>query len=763
MKEETAFKTTQIGIFNPGRLSDTEIERAFIIRIKLFEYLLQGIVAETPATIPQHYLVIGQRGMGKSTLLHRIAVELRKEQHRNSFIPLTFPEEQYNVDRLSKFWLNCLDALADALDREGSTDQLDQLDQDIGRWAAVAKDSTAMELYGNFATWVNRTKRRPVLLVDNLGLIFDRLSKEEQHQLRAILMDKGAPILVGASANTLTDTVDYGAPFYDAFQIQYLKKLTFKETTEVLRNLAVITDNPAFANTLQGNLARLQTLYQLTGGTPRTIVMLYPLIRGGFSLEVRTDLEGLMDVMTPLYKARFEELPEQMQVILDAVALHWDPIALDDLRQITQLENSQLSPQLKRLYEVGWIERLDAYHKKGQAYEISERFFNIWYLMRRSSRRQKKELLCLTKFLVALYGKELNQMGERVMQQNATHRDHVSMQLAIADGVKDHELARQLREKSYKELFDLSKSDDSVLKDFDIPGEVLSGREGELFKSVQESFSSKAWSEALASCEEILRLNPQSAAAYFVKGDLYQDHLGQYDKAEEAYRRAIERNASYAYPWNGLGNLYKCRLGQYDKAEEAYCRAIELDKTFIAPWNGLGNLYQDHLEKFEEAEIVYRYVIDLEKKNIYPKLNLIFLYRDKMDRLNEAKVLFEELSEPNEAADSYWLNASLFALYDKNQGIAEKHLLHALQTTEGELPPHTQDDWWRFAAVALRLGYGQAVLDILQKNGYEIQLRPYYVAIQSLIEKEGTAYLNSIAAEVREVATDVAGRIKRFM
>jgi tetratricopeptide (TPR) repeat protein len=55
-------------------------------------------------------------------------------------------------------------------------------------------------------------------------------------------------------------------------------------------------------------------------------------------------------------------------------------------------------------------------------------------------------------------------------------------------------------------------------------------------------------------------------------------------------------------------------LGQYDKAEEAYCRAIELDKTFIAPWNGLGNLYQDHLEKFEEAEIVYRYVIDLEKK-----------------------------------------------------------------------------------------------------------------------------------------------------
>ncbi|MPR35384.1 ATP-binding protein [Salmonirosea aquatica] len=311
MSEETGFKTTQIGIFNPGRLSDREIERAFITRIKLFEYLLQGIVSETPGTIPQHYLIIGQRGMGKSTLLHRIAVELRKEPHRKSFLPLTFPEEQYNVDRLSKFWLNCLDALADALDREGSTDQLDQLDLDISRWASTARDSSATQLYEYFAQWVHRTARRPVLLVDNLGLIFDRLAREEQHQLRAILMDKDAPILVGASANTLTDTVEYGAPFYDAFQTQYLKKLTFEETMEVLENLAQMTGNSEFAITLRGNRARLRTLYQLTGGTPRTIVMLYPLIRGGFSLEVQTDLEGLMDVMTPCTRPVLKNFPSK--------------------------------------------------------------------------------------------------------------------------------------------------------------------------------------------------------------------------------------------------------------------------------------------------------------------------------------------------------------------------------------------------------------------------------------------------------------------
>ncbi len=178
MTEELTFKTTQIGIFNPGRLTDEEIERAFVTRVKIFEYLLEGIVTESPEAIPQHYLIIGQRGMGKSTLLHRIAVELRKENYRKTFIPLTFPEEQYNVDRLSQFWLNCLDALADALDREGSTNQLDELDGDIRGWAAQAKDLTAMELYGHFADWAKRIGRRPVLLVDNLGMFLTDFLKK---------------------------------------------------------------------------------------------------------------------------------------------------------------------------------------------------------------------------------------------------------------------------------------------------------------------------------------------------------------------------------------------------------------------------------------------------------------------------------------------------------------------------------------------------------------------------------------------------------
>ena len=109
-----AAQLLKIRIFNPHRLNEQELEQSFIAREELFRAMLADIAANDPAGVPQHHLIVGQRGMGKTTLLRRLALELQREPNRTRFLPLTFPEEQYvEVDRLAKFWLNCLDALAD--------------------------------------------------------------------------------------------------------------------------------------------------------------------------------------------------------------------------------------------------------------------------------------------------------------------------------------------------------------------------------------------------------------------------------------------------------------------------------------------------------------------------------------------------------------------------------------------------------------------------------------------------------------------------
>lgn len=855
---------TKIGFFNPGRLTDEEIELSFVTRIAFFQYIFKKIIAEKTNSIPQHHLVIGQRGMGKTSLLVRIAVELRKRPHCETFIALTFPEEQYNIDRLSKFWLNCLDALADALDREKQTEFTKILDAEIDS-ISKGKHLTNNNVYEVFEQWTKKIGRRPVLLVDNLNLIFDKISKEEQHQLRGILMSKNAPIMLGASASAINDTLDYGAAFYDAFNIQYLKKLTFEESLEVLQNLATITGKTNFEELIRKNRGRLGALYQLTGGTPRTISMLFPLIQDGFSAEIQSDLDALLDVVTPLYKARFEELPDQLQVILDAIALHWEPMTIEQLRNVTQLENAQLSPQLKRLVDVGWLQKLDAFEAKGSAYELSERFFNIWYLMRRSSRRQKRELYCLSKFLESLYGEEVEGMAHARLGNKNASPNHAFFDLALADAVKDKKLSKKLKNKSYNELLEMSKTDDSILKDFSIPDENIKNEVrrleneffklyfkkefqkcypiskqilnldsnnvhfnnnhglicqelskfeeaekvylraieidenyeyawanlGNLYQDILKSYSEaeeaylkaikidekfiKAWSglgnlyqyklarysEAEKVYLKVIEINENVADVWLNLGNLYSDKFGRHLESEKAYLKAIEINENFVYAWVNLGILYQYQLGKLFEAEKAYLKAIKIDENFKYTWNSLGNLYQDHLSRYGEAENAYLRAIRIDENQEYPKYNLIFLYRDKLNKYKEAKEIFKNL-ELNLARDSHFLNQALFAYYEGNKGIAKEALVNAVGELDFGLPSDTQDDWWRAGAIAVKLGYGEHFLSVLKETGYDIILRPYYVAIQALMQPKPELFFNSIAAEIREPAKKIVEIMKKY-
>jgi hypothetical protein len=110
----------QISLYNTGRMSPEQVIVAFAARRQQLDRILTDMAAEKPKGRAQHHLVVGQRGMGKTMLLARIAAELRTDPKLSArFIPLVFVEEQYAVDRLSKFWLNCLDSLADARELAG--------------------------------------------------------------------------------------------------------------------------------------------------------------------------------------------------------------------------------------------------------------------------------------------------------------------------------------------------------------------------------------------------------------------------------------------------------------------------------------------------------------------------------------------------------------------------------------------------------------------------------------------------------------------
>lgn len=668
MMETKKITLSQIGVYNPQRLSDDVAELVFIARKKDFSFLMGKILSEKPKSIPQHHLIIAQRGMGKTSMLKRIEVELRKPQHNKEFIPLLFPEEQYNVNTLSTFWLNALDALANSLELNNELRVVEDVDEKIKAFSnSHAIESSSRTLFHYLLETTKHLKLRPVMLIDNMSIIFDRLTKEDQHELRAQLMKNGAPILVGASAVSIDQTHDYGAAFYDAFQIHYFNKLSFEELIDILNNLARLTHTEETLPSIQNSIGRLKTIHELTGGNPRTATMLFKLIVKGFANNINDDLEALLDEITPLYKARFEELSPQMQIIVDAVALNWDPINLEELRKQTGLENHQLSSPLGRLVESGWLEKLNAYKAKGGAHQISERFFNIWFLMRRSSRRQKKELYCLSKFLETFYGDELDNIARHSLINSTSQLDHITYALAMAEVVKDKEIRQQLLEHSYSALHSLAKDNPELYGRFNLNPQGKSPN------------NKAATGHNEADLLELIKMHPEDAANWFSLGVFYMlTRSLDYSAAEKAFLKAAELKPNDADIYSNLGYIYADQPEKFEQAEEALLKAIQLNPNSKSAYESLGYLYKDKPNKFEDAITYFLKAIEIDPNNAnnYNSLGNLYTATIKFDEAEKA-YLKSALLQPEDSLVHY----NLGNLYRHQQRFddAEKALLKAIE------------------------------------------------------------------------------------
>lgn len=373
-------------LYNPDLLPDETLRRLFVVRDTVLAELVAGLREPSPT----HPLVVGPRGMGKTTLLRRLHLALREDPElRQRWVPLAFPEEQYNVTRLDDFWSNCVDALADTLERLGRAPEARALDAAIDDGARPF--DTLLEFCG-------KEGRGLVLLVDNLDLVLARLDEQDQWMLRRVLGGERRLVLVGASANLADETAEYGKPFYEFLHPLSLAALTLDETRRVLAALAHEVGGDVEVALPKVPEGRLRSLHALTGGNPRTIVLIFEVLLQDLRADAETVLNGLLDRVTPLYKARFEALPAQLQAVLDAVALHWDPVSAAGVAEHSGLGINLVSAQLARLVELGHVEKTALPGTRKAGFQVAERFFNIWYLMR-ASRRLRRRLGHLVRFM----------------------------------------------------------------------------------------------------------------------------------------------------------------------------------------------------------------------------------------------------------------------------------------------------------------------------------------------------------------------------
>jgi len=463
MNKESSLKRP--ALYNPALWSRDEVRTYYVARPRILARFLDDFRREQPGTRPQHRLILGQRGMGKSTLLRRLAIGVEDDAELAAqWLPLNFPEEQYNVATLADFWLNCLDALGDWLEARGEIVEMRSLDAEIERLDRKDGEGALQTLLRLAA----KLQRRLLLLVDNIDLILERL-KDKDWALREALQEHPDLLLVGASSRALEATYDYGAAFYDFFRIDELRGLSEDEMRETIANLARLRGADELLRRLDDDPGRLRVLHTLTGGNPRTAVLLYGVLLKGIDGDVRSDLEGLLDEVTPLYKARFDELPAQAQQLLDKLALHWDPMSARQAADALGWQVNQASAQLDRLVQAGVVEKVKSGRSKRMAFQVAERFFNIWYLMR-ASRRVRRKLMWLVEFLRVFFSNE--ELHKHARQQLASHcADPAAAEymLALGRAMGNVPMARALEMKALGTL--LTRGPARLEDMFDLRGE----------------------------------------------------------------------------------------------------------------------------------------------------------------------------------------------------------------------------------------------------------------------------------------------------
>ncbi|WP_457618419.1 hypothetical protein, partial [Lutibacter sp.] len=501
--------------------TDEQLLNSFVVNLKPFQRILRELKASKLGTSSQHFLIEAQRGMGKTTLLLRLRIEIEQNPKLAHLLPVQFAEEQYGIYSLCQLWEHVAEVLEESAGFETLLDELDY---------AAEQVNYAQDCFYLLEKYLKKNNKQLVLLLDNVGDILNRFSKSEKSRLRDIFHASPYIQLIAASARALEATYQHDQPFYEFFCILYLKGLDKKDTHKLLKKLAENDNQQAkIKEILKTQSARVETIRRLTGGVPRTIVLLYEIFIDE-SAGVFEDLEVILDHVSPLYKHRMDDLSTQQQVIINTLALNWDGMTTKEITaklNNTHFSSKKIAAQLRQLEKNALVEsRL--IDKKNKVYLLQERFFNIWYLMRYGRRKNKTQVLWLVRFLSEWCDKdELVIRAKRHIEAAKEGRLHakggVYMTEALASLLDDiflqHELVVASRNalKSFIKNIDnkISKSDKELFDEIIKTGKSNKKSSNEFIQYILSLFLSDNIIEQKNGYKEIYRITSNYVNHHF--------------------------------------------------------------------------------------------------------------------------------------------------------------------------------------------------------------------------------------------------------
>jgi TPR repeat protein len=295
-----------------------------------------------------------------------------------------------------------------------------------------------------------------------------------------------------------------------------------------------------------------------------------------------------------------QDLTPLQRDVVNAIALNWDAVSPEEIARKTRLSANNVLTVLYELEKVFIVQQV-AGDPQQPLYQLNERFFNIWYLMRLAPGTNRSKVLWLLHFLESWYNKqELTQRAKQHTDAVATGRytakDAYYLTEAFAKtGQLDMDTEYYMISETKRLLQEL---------DADLAGE-LSPADKEIFEKARQFCQQGDYGQAV---DHYATLKHKNAYVCLQIGDSFEK-LGDYQRAAEYFARAGEQGHVDALVH--LGQIYQHRLHDYPSAEMAYAEAARQGN--IEAMLALANLYYSTLKDYQKAEHFYLRVIKAEQ------------------------------------------------------------------------------------------------------------------------------------------------------
>lgn len=703
-----------------------EIKQNFVVRIKEFELIRSDLFDDEMIESVQHFLILGRRGSGKSTLLKRIECEVSENEIlKKKYISINFAEEQASIHRLFDLLEEIIKALkCNGFDNLPDTDLMD-IPDDYSEYSR--------KLFQIIQNALHPRSKKLLLLIDNIDKIFLGI-KEDAKLLREILLNFDDIKIIGGSTRMSEHFWQYDLPFYQFFRILRLEALSSDEIKNLLNNWSQRLQIKELEDFVKTKPGQLEAIRILTDGLPRTLQFFVDLLINRPQQNGYAYIQKIMDMVTPLYQERLNNLLPIEQKIVLKLAFIWEAASIRDLVKPTKIESKLLSANLKKLSDNKIVDTI-ATSKKNHLYRLSERFFNMWLIVTQGNPMEKRKARWLTIFIENFYDKnEIKQIVQKHyedLKSGNLKEDHLTL------------LTKALAQSKYTSF---AERDLLISQNLSIPTlneslkSTLPSTSSEIIEKIQNLLEEQKFREAF---EEVANIpNEIDGVKDFLFGMIYQME-GNFKKSEKYYKDAFEKGEGRAL--SDLAVLYYDHE-KYTLAEECFLKSVEEGIE-----NAVFNLavFYHKREKFDLAEENYLKTIEKGYEKAFFNLALIYDNQEKFELAEE--YYLKAIEKGNEEAFSF---IALFYDSHKRYDMAEKYYLKAIEIGNEDLfaflallydNQEKYDLAEKYYLMAIEKGNQEALfnLALLYNNQEKLDLAEEYYL--SAIEKGFEKALNSLA------------------